>query len=150
LWCTCIGLLFQVGDIRRHASRVILMVQYISVMCVIQCCSLCLVQALDIPSSVLMSHHHTRQHHSEKIALLAVWGASQNFPKFLGRSLTTYQISVHLHSLQSNPLLLWYSNPSRISMIGSTAESNFTTVSSSHPVICSGYLHCCHNVSPWA
>jgi len=106
-WCICIGLQFQVGGMRRHACHVIPRVQYVCVMCVIQCCSLLLVQSLDIPSAALMLHHLTPpQHWSEKIALLAVWGATQKFPKFLGCCLTTHRISVHLHSLQSNPFCI--------------------------------------------
>jgi hypothetical protein len=134
-WCTCSGLLFQVWGVRRHACYVLPRVQYVCVMCVIQCCSLLLVQPLDIPSAALMSHRLIPpQHWSEKTALLAVQGPTQKFPKFLVCGLTTCQISVRLHSLWSNPLLHWYSDPSRISMISSIAESHFASASSSQPV----------------
>jgi len=67
LWGTfgahAIGLMFQVGGVRRHACHVIPRAQYIFVMCVIQCCSLLLVQPLDIPSAALMSHHLTPPQH---------------------------------------------------------------------------------------
>ena len=35
-------------------------------------------------------------------------------------------------------------------MIGSSAGSHFTSVSSSHPAIQSGSLQCSHNIAPWA
>ena len=62
----------------------------------------------------------------------------------------TYRNLYSPHPLRSSHLWHLYSDPSGISMIGSTAGSHFASAPSSHPAIRSGSLQCWQNVSPWA
>ena len=76
--------------------------------------------------------------------------ATQKFPKFLCRSLTSYRNFFSPHPLWTSPLWHWYSDSSRISTIGSNSGRNYTSASSSHSAVWPGSLQFHHNVTPWA